>query len=125
MLDIHALNKLCAARVAPGWCASCKSSYQKLCKIVADKALRKSFTFAKANIEVPEIKAMLKEENIMGIPYMLVYDKQVMHVPHLGGPTWVQSAAVVQASQRQLHAAPHVWMEAMQPRPCSRACLQP
>ncbi len=45
--------------------------------MAADPKMTQHFVFAKANVEQEEVKALLKQEAITGIPYMLVYSSEV------------------------------------------------
>lgn len=57
-----------------GWCASCKSTYPSLCKVAGDAKNKADFEFAKANIEVAEMKDMLQEMKLTGIPVVVVFN---------------------------------------------------
>lgn len=57
-----------------GWCSSCKSAYPGLCKVASNEDFRKSFVFAKADIQVPGIIGYIRSQGVKGIPTIMVFD---------------------------------------------------
>lgn len=57
-----------------GWCSSCKAAYPALCKIAANEDFRKSFLFAKADIQVPGVIGFIRSHGVKGIPTIMVFD---------------------------------------------------
>lgn len=55
-------------------CSVCKSSWPALSRLARDDALARDVLFAKASIEGDDIRRILKEHSITGIPWVLVMD---------------------------------------------------
>ena len=55
-------------------CSVCKSSWPALSRLARDDALARDVLFAKASIEGDDVRRLLKEQQITGIPYVLVLD---------------------------------------------------
>ena len=55
-------------------CSVCKSSWPALSRLARDDTLARDVLFAKASIDEPEIRRILKENGITGIPWVLVLD---------------------------------------------------
>jgi thiol-disulfide isomerase/thioredoxin len=55
-------------------CGVCKSSWPALSRLARDDALARDVLFAKASIEGEDIRRLLREERITGIPFCLVLD---------------------------------------------------
>jgi hypothetical protein len=55
-------------------CSVCKSSWPALSRLARDDALVRDVLFCKASIDEPEVRRVLKEQGITGIPWVLVLD---------------------------------------------------
>jgi len=64
------------------WCGVCKSSWPALSRLARDPALSAEVAFCKASIDDDDIRRLIKEQGVTGIPYVLVLD---VGAPGAGG----------------------------------------